>query len=66
MNGFESFLVTKDEDGEDLHPYMFTRVLECRWDREIIGDRKSNWVLVSNNLPAGFAEAVDISEDLEK
>ena len=66
MKGFETILVTKDEDGNDVTPYNFTRVCENSWQRGgkvSKAGRRYGHTLVSNDLPEGFAEAVDLDND---
>ena len=66
MNGFLTIRVTKDEDGNDVTPYNLTRVYETSFVRNTEttkSGRKHGGQLVSNNLPEGFAEAVDIIEE---
>ena len=66
MKGFETIIITKDEDGNDVTPYAFTRVCETSFVRNTetaLSGRKHGGQLVSNRLPEGFAEAVDIIEE---
>jgi hypothetical protein len=63
MKGFETIRVTKDEDGNDVTPYNYTYVCETSFLRNTQtakNGRKHGGKWVSNNLPEGFAEAVDL------
>lgn len=63
MKEFETQLVCKDENGDPVSPYNYTSVHAFRWERGgkvSRSKRKHGFTKVSNDLPEGFAEAIDI------